>query len=63
MSRELPERPSLEFLKKEAKSLLHAAQAGDREALRRFAALPAFSKLPHGRLVNQPLAIHDRSRS
>ena len=44
MSEQLPERPNLEQLKKQAKSLLHTAQAGDATALRRFAALPAFSK-------------------
>jgi len=43
MPRELPARPNLEQLKKQAKSLLHAAQARDGDALRRFAALPAFS--------------------
>ena len=44
MPQELPERPNLEQLKKQAKSLLHAAQAGEAAALQRFAALPAFSK-------------------
>ena len=43
MPRELPARPNLEQLKKQAKSLLHAAHARDREALHRFAVLPAFS--------------------
>ena len=41
MPRQLPDRPNLEQLKKQAKSLLHAAQARDADALRRFAALPA----------------------
>ena len=36
-SRELPARPNLEQLKKQAKSLLDAAQARDADALRRFA--------------------------
>ena len=37
---QLPDRPNLEQLKKQAKSLLHAAQAQDAAALQRFAALP-----------------------
>jgi hypothetical protein len=41
MSDSLPERPNLEQLKKQAKSLLRAAQANDAAALDRFAALPA----------------------
>ena len=45
-SRELPVRPNLEQLKKQAKSLLHEAQARDPEALRRFAVVPAFSGKP-----------------
>ena len=59
MSRALPERPSLEFLKKESKTLLRAAQQGDHAALRRFAALPAFAKLQRARLATQTFAIHD----
>ena len=42
-SRELPARPNLEQLKKQAKSLLDAAKARDRDALRRFAVLPSLS--------------------
>jgi hypothetical protein len=49
MPRELPARPNLEQLKKQAKSLLHAAQALDGDALRRFAALPALS----GKSINE----------
>ena len=40
----LPDRPNLEQLKKQAKSLLRAAQARDAAALARFAILPAFSR-------------------
>ena len=58
-SRELPDRPSLEQLKKQAKSLLKAAQAKDAGALERFAALPAFSKMPAAGLEAEPLALHD----
>ncbi len=50
-SQPLPDRPNLEQLKKQAKSLLHAAQARDPAALQRFQALPS------GRSVT--LALHD----
>jgi ankyrin repeat protein len=50
----LPERANLEQLKKQAKSLLHAAQARDPEALRRFQALP-----PLARVEAANLALHD----
>jgi ankyrin repeat protein len=54
--RELPERPNLEQLKKQAKFLLHAAHDGDEAALRRFRELPAFSK----RAIDpKELALHD----
>ena len=59
MSEKLPERPNLEQLKKQAKSLLHAAQAGEVPALRRFAALPAFSKKSLSELTEFPFALHD----
>ena len=59
MPQELPERPNLEQLKKQAKSLLHAAQAGEAAALRRFAALPAFSKKSISDLGAVGLALHD----
>jgi hypothetical protein len=39
MSRDLPPRPSIEFLKKEAKELLDAMERGDAAALERFLAL------------------------
>jgi hypothetical protein len=53
----LPDRPSLEQLKKQAKSLLRAAQAGDRAAQTRFAALPAFARTTDWSRVE--LALHD----
>jgi len=59
MSRQLPERPNLEQLKKQAKSLLHAAEAGDAAARERFAALPAFARLSAAALAAQPFALHD----
>jgi len=59
MPRELPARPNLEQLKKLAKSLLHAAQARDGDALRRFAALPAFSGKSIDEIDAHDLALHD----
>src|SRR5262245_51492074 len=56
---QLPDRPNLEQLKKQAKSLLHAAEARDPDALRRFAALPAFAKLSPDELRAAGLALHD----
>ena len=40
-SQQLPERANLEQLKKQAKSLLHAAREKDPDAIRRFQILPA----------------------
>lgn len=53
----LPARPNLEHLKKQAKSLLRDAEARDPDALRRFAALPAFSGTSPDRILG--LALHD----
>ena len=53
--RELPDRPHLEQLKKQAKSLLRDARAGDAAALARFAALPAYAAGATAR----DLALHD----
>ena len=57
--RELPARPNLEQLKKQAKSLFHAAQAYEEDALRRFAALPAFSGKSTTEIDTADLALHD----
>jgi hypothetical protein len=59
MPRELPARPNLEQLKKQAKSLLHAAQARDGDALRRFAVLPALSGKSIKEIDAADLALHD----
>ena len=59
MPRELPEHPNLEQLKKQAKSLLHSAQAGDATALARFGALPALANTPADRIDARELALHD----
>jgi ankyrin repeat protein len=59
MPRQLPARPNLEQLKKQAKSLLRAAQARDAIALQRFAALPAYSGEPIDERTAARLALHD----
>ncbi len=58
-SPQLPERPNLEQLKKQAKTLLHAAQSGDPAALARFQAQPAFAKKSAAELTKLGLALHD----
>lgn len=57
--RPLPERANLEQLKKQAKSLLHAVQAKDPEALERFQALPPLSGKSVTELSGMSLALHD----
>jgi len=59
MSDQLPERPNLEQLKKQAKSLLHAAQTNDAAAIRRFAVLPAFAKMAAAERAALTYALHD----
>src|SRR6188474_2464335 len=55
----LPERPNLEQLKKQAKSLLHAARAAEASALERFRLLPAFARKSVAELGAAGLALHD----
>ena len=57
--RELPLRPNLEQLKKQAKSLLDAAQARDPDALRRFGVLPALAGKSLDEIGAFGLALHD----
>ncbi len=57
--RQLPDRPNLEQLKKQAKSLLRAAHARDGEALRRFTALPRYAGRPADDIPVHDLALHD----
>src|SRR6185369_3844428 len=54
-----PDRPSLEQLKKQAKTLLHAAQTRESAALQRFAALPAFAGSSVEAIGAADLALHD----
>ncbi len=58
-SRELPERPNLDQLKKQAKALLDAARARDASALARFAILPSLSGKTAGEIAAAELALHD----
>src|SRR5262249_51656970 len=58
-AQQLPERPNLEQLKRQAKDLLGDARAGDHAALERFRILPAFSQQSVGELAHTPLALHD----
>jgi ankyrin repeat protein len=58
-SQPLPERANLEQLKKQAKSLLHAAQGREPAALNRFQALPALAQLSVAELGATTLALHD----
>lgn len=59
MTSPLPERPNLEQLKHQAKSLLRAAQARDPAALGRFQTLPAFARLSAAELAARVFALHD----
>lgn len=59
MTKQLPGRPNLEQLKKQAKTLLHAAQANEPAALGRFLILPAFTGKLEADLAAFPLALHD----
>jgi ankyrin repeat protein len=55
MTQQLPERANLEQLKKQAKSLLHAARAQEPATLERFRAIPALAGSSNAR----NLALHD----
>jgi ankyrin repeat protein len=58
-ARQLPERPDLEQLKRQAKELLRSARASDRTALERFRLLPEFSGRTNADLGRAALALHD----
>ena len=59
MPNELPARPNLDQLKKQAKALLHDAQTRNADALRRFIALPACAGQSIEQLAAVDLALHD----
>jgi hypothetical protein len=58
-SQQLPERPNLEQLKYQAKTLLRAAHAQDATALHRFRALPALADKTVREIGAAALALHD----
>ncbi len=58
-SQHLPERPNLEQLKKQAKSLLRAARTKDPAALARFEFVPSLSRKSPARFSTVELALHD----
>ncbi|WIH05379.1 ankyrin repeat domain-containing protein [Xanthomonas translucens pv. graminis] len=56
----LPERPHLDYLKKQAKTLLDGIHRGDPASLERIrVALPAAVRLDHGAIAAMPLRLHD----
>ena len=57
-SQTLPDRPNLEQLKKQAKSLLHAARAKEPAALQRFQVLPTLARKSLNELQIADLALH-----
>jgi Lon protease-like protein len=60
MRRDLPPRPNLEHLKKQAKDLLDAHQRGEAEALGRIrAAVPSFAGMSDEAIARAPFALHD----
>lgn len=56
---QLPGRPNLDQLKRQAKDLLRGARGGDAAALARFRILPAFSHATDAELSAAALALHD----
>jgi ankyrin repeat protein len=56
---QLPPRPDLPQLRRQAKELLQRARSGDPDALARFRALPSHSSLDTRALADTPLALHD----
>jgi ankyrin repeat protein len=59
MAAQLPDRPNLDQLKRQAKDLLRSARDGDCDALARFRLLPAFAASTDADLTHRALALHD----
>ncbi len=60
MRRDLPTRPNLDHLRKQAKDLLDAQQRGEPEALARLRdALPSHAGMSDDELARAPFALHD----
>jgi ankyrin repeat protein len=58
-ARQLPDRPNLDQLKRQAKNLLREARAHDAAALARFRVLPTFARHSDVDLARAPLELHD----
>lgn len=58
-ARQLPPRPDLAQLRRQAKDLLQLARNGDPDALARFRALPSHASLDAGVHADSQLALHD----
>ena len=59
MATQLPERPNLEQLKRQAKDLLRSAKARQSDALARFRTLPAFAHQRDDTQLAATIALHD----
>lgn len=60
MRRELPQRPHLDHLKKQAKDLLDGHRRGEPESLKRIAeSLPSLAGRPPSEIASAPFALHD----
>ena len=59
MTPQLPERPNVEQLKRQAKDLLRSAKEGEAEALKRMRSLPAFARQGDDSSLAASLALHD----
>jgi ankyrin repeat protein len=59
MHPQLPERPNLEQLKRQAKDLLRAAKARNADALARFRTLPSFAHAANNDALAASIALHD----
>src|SRR5690349_21314504 len=58
-ARQLPPRPNLDQLKRQAKDLLESARRHEADARARFRMLPAFASASDQTLDRAPLALHD----
>ena len=58
-TQQLPERPNLEQLKRQAKDLLRSAHQKDLAALARFRSLPTLTEKSDADLIHFNFALHD----
>src|SRR6476661_6345237 len=59
MSKQLPDRPNLDHLRKQAKDLLSAYRKNDPDAIQRIKSLPSLSSLSDKDFGTQRVALHD----